>query len=211
LRASGTLQGRFEWRRLSQRPTEELNPVLQNRSLPCVRYTRRPSGFECPDLESNQDRDLRRISCVHYTIGTTGKEPTAGLAPAPSGLQDRRLSDRATSAKKGCCEGSRTPTFWFTARRAETATLRAPSKCFANPLHKSVWPELNRRSRAPKARGFPSFPTHRNGCLIRLRITHQSERPDSNRRPPGPRPGAIAKLRYVLLAAFVPSPLGGEG
>ena len=30
-----------------------------------------PSGqIERPDLESNQDQDLRRVLCIRYTIGT---------------------------------------------------------------------------------------------------------------------------------------------
>ena len=43
-----------------------------------------PSGqIERPDLESNQDQDLRRVLCIRYTIGTISHpEPTTGFAPA---------------------------------------------------------------------------------------------------------------------------------
>ena len=45
----------------------------------------------------------------------------------------------------------------------------------------SGWQDSNLRSRAPKARGLTTA----------LHPVFQSERPDSNRRSPGPRPGAI--------------------
>ena len=46
-----------------------------------------------------------------------------------------------------------------------TNTIRRRDK------NESVWPDSNRRSRAPKARGFPSFPTHREKqpCKFRKR------------------------------------------
>lgn len=43
-------------------------------------------------------------------------------------------------------------------------------------------------------------PTRRVGVIPRsLLPPRQSERADSNRRPPGPKPGAMTRLRYVLL------------
>ena len=47
---------------------------------------------ECPNLDSNQDHDLRRVGCdpLHHR---DGQGPTAGFAPASSGLQDRRLAE----------------------------------------------------------------------------------------------------------------------
>ncbi len=55
---------------------------------------------------------------------------------------------------------------------------------------KSGWQDSNLRLRAPKARGFAAT----------LHPVIQSERPELNRRSPGPRPGAITRLRYVLLS-----------
>ncbi len=48
-----------------------------------------PSGHVCfsiqrPNLDSNQDQDLRTVLCCPL--------PTTGFAPASTGLQDRRLS-----------------------------------------------------------------------------------------------------------------------
>src|SRR5205823_6508433 len=57
-----------------QHPTEESNLVLQLRTLPCFRHTRRAST-QYPDLESNRAPprravvlDLRRVQCdpLHY-------------------------------------------------------------------------------------------------------------------------------------------------
>ena len=47
---------------------------------------------EYPDLESNQNLDFRRVPCgpLHHQ---GSREPTAGFAPASSGLQDRRLAE----------------------------------------------------------------------------------------------------------------------
>ena len=59
-----------------------------------------PSGrVKYPDLESNQDQDLRRVSCdpLHYR----DVEPTAGLAPASFRLQGGRLSMSSHVGFKG--------------------------------------------------------------------------------------------------------------
>lgn len=59
----------------------------------------------------------------------------------------------------------------------------------------SGWQDSNLRSRAPRARGF----------AVTLHPASQSERPDLNRGHhaqhvrPSPRPGAMPRLRYVLL------------
>ena len=59
------------------------------------------------------------------------------------------------------------------------------------PQSQSGWQDSNLRSRAPRARGSAAT----------LHPAIQSERPDLNRRSPGPRPGAIPRLRYVLPRA----------
>ncbi len=87
---SGTLQGQIS--SSSKYLAEELNLVLQLRTLPC--YPSHSQGTfvnQYPDLESNQDLDLRRVQCdpLHHRDVT---EPTTGFAPASSGLRDRRLS-----------------------------------------------------------------------------------------------------------------------
>ncbi len=58
--------------------------------------------------------------------------------------------------------------------------------------------DSNPRSRAPEARGLAAA-LHPD--------LFQSERQDLNLRSPGPRPGAITRLRYVL---FVSSPCGSR-
>lgn len=55
----------------------------------------------------------------------------------------------------------------------------------------SGWQDSNLRLRVPKARGFAAT----------LHPVIQSERADLNRRSPGPRPGAIPRLRYVLVSS----------
>ena len=59
----------------------------------------KPIPHQRPDPESNRDQDLRRVLCVplHHRDDSRS-EPTTGLAPVSSGLQDRRLAVRATSA-----------------------------------------------------------------------------------------------------------------
>ena len=47
-----------------------------------------------PNLESNQDLDLRRVRCDPLHHRDVQPEPTTGFAPALSGLQDRRLAIR---------------------------------------------------------------------------------------------------------------------
>ena len=66
-------------------------------SCHAIQHTHEPN-CQHPDLESNQDQDLRRVLCcpLHHR----DKEPTTGFAPASSGLQDRRLASRATSANQ---------------------------------------------------------------------------------------------------------------
>ena len=68
-----------------------------------------------------------------------------------------------------------------------SASFGPPALGYREP--KSGWQDSNLRLRAPKARGFATT----------LNPVCQSERPDSNRRSPAPRAGAIPRLRYVLL------------
>jgi hypothetical protein len=69
----------------------------------------KPIPRQRPDPESNRDQDLRRVLCVplHHRDDSCS-EPTTGLAPVSSGLQDRRLAVRATSATSTSAR-SRTP------------------------------------------------------------------------------------------------------
>ena len=111
-----SLYSRFQY------SAEELNPVLQIRSLPCCpahsqgkslavfrpglepgsgpsegpMLSATPSGqVQRPDQESNLDQDLRRVLCVplHHR-DNPHLEPTAGFAPASTGLQNRCLTAR---------------------------------------------------------------------------------------------------------------------
>ena len=59
--------------------------------------------------------------------------------------------------------------------------------------------DSNPRSRAPEARGL--------AAALHPEFVFQSERQDLNLRSPGPRPGAITRLRYVLI---VSSPCGSR-
>ena len=51
-------------------------------------------SFQRPNLDSNQDQDLRTVLCcpLHHRDSSSHQEPTTGFAPASTGLQDRRLS-----------------------------------------------------------------------------------------------------------------------
>src|SRR5262249_33458539 len=80
---------------------EELNLVLQFRTLPCSSGTpARRFAFQYPDLDSNQGPDLRRVRCnpLHHR-DSLFQEPTTGFAPASTCLQDRRLSQSSHVGK----------------------------------------------------------------------------------------------------------------
>ena len=47
----------------------------------------------------------------------------------------------------------------------------------------------------------PASPCSQSTWVRRYPTSRQSERPELNRRSPGPRPGAITKLRYVLSSS----------
>ncbi len=68
--------------------------------------------------------------------------------------------------------------------RAWTTSPRLPVSV------KSGWSDSNRRFRVPGTRGF--------AATLHPEIVCQSERQDLNLRSPGPRPGAITRLRHVL-------------
>ena len=77
-----------------QRPAEELNPVLQFRRLPCC--PAHPQGLcvSIPTRNRTWTWSFGGSDAIRYTIGTNSPEPTTGLAPASSGLQDRCLPVR---------------------------------------------------------------------------------------------------------------------
>ena len=134
-------------------------------------------------------------------------------APMSGAEGTRTLACRIKSSV--CCRYTTTPECWsgvcvsivpgpcsrssfpVVALRVELSTTRL-SAVFGQPAldyhlptsssFKSGRRDSNPRSRAPKARGLP--------------LPHipsiQSERADLNRRSPGPRPGAITRLRHVL-------------
>ncbi len=87
----------------------ESNPVLQFRGLPTTTsillavpagtLARQNRQLQYPDLESNQDFELRRLACapLHHQDQSG---PTAGFAPAWTGLQDQRLAKSSHVGKK---------------------------------------------------------------------------------------------------------------
>ena len=88
-------------------------------------------------------------------------------------------------------------------RRPDTPSLRS-GMCHPPPTSVSIesgWQDSNLRLRAPKARGFAAT-LHPVvvGMAVELPPQNMSERADLNRRSPGPRPGAIPRLRYVLFS-----------
>ena len=135
-------------------------------------------------------------------------------APMSGAEGTRTLACRIKSPV--CCRYTTTPKCWpgvclsivlassscssfpVVALRVELSTTRLsavsgqPALDYLVPTslsNQSGWQDSNLRLRAPKARGFAA-------------TLHpvQSERPELNRRSPGPRPGAITRLRYVLLS-----------
>jgi hypothetical protein len=80
-----------------------------------------PGRVEYPDLESNQDLDLRRVPCapLHYR----DMEPTTGLAPASSGLQNRRLAIRPRRQVRLRPEGRKRSHIYFSSSTFQYASL----------------------------------------------------------------------------------------
>ncbi len=93
---------------LNSSSTPPRNRTSSDRFEVChaVRHTRRAYSIQYPDLESNQDQDLRRVSCGPLHHRDVSQEPTTGFAPASTGLQDRRLSQSSHVGNKHECEES---------------------------------------------------------------------------------------------------------
>ncbi len=107
-----------------------------------------------------------------------GLEPTTGVSPAPA-FEAGSSSSRMTSISGQAAVAGLEPAFVsLTASRLTIGPHRNSWQ--------SAWSDLNRRSRAPEARGFPDFPT----------------RCDCTQRELNPcfRPGETARFRYVIGA-----------
>ena len=138
------------------RPGIEPGPTASEARAPPCSGGRRSSTLtshvqkSIPTWNRTRTKTLGKSRAVRYTIGT--QEPTTGFAPASNALQERCLTQSShvgikherkesnpvrqlwkLAALPGAhshiprvTEGSRTLTFCFTGRRAETATLRTP-------------------------------------------------------------------------------------
>jgi hypothetical protein len=140
---SGTLRGR-----VVSAPPGSRTPSCRIEAYRAIRHTRRACFAEHPDLDSNQGLDLRRVQCyplhhrdvssiptwsrtrtwtlggsgaVRYTIGT--QEPTTGLAPASSGLQNRRLAIRSRRKVRLRPEGRKRCHIYFSSSTFQYASL----------------------------------------------------------------------------------------
>ena len=115
-----------------------------------------------------------------------------GLEPSPPGLKVRyaAVTPRPRIGRAYAFQPRRSLHFGFSFPLSSPGRTRTShrrlirSLCFlytTGPCTKSGWQDSNLRSRAPKARGLATA----------LHPAFQSERPDLNRRFPGPQPGAI--------------------
>ncbi len=77
---------------LSKRLDQDSNLDQDLRRVLCDPLHHR--DIQYPDLESNLDQGLGVPCAIRYTIGMYQPEPTTGVAPASSGLQNRRLAVR---------------------------------------------------------------------------------------------------------------------
>jgi len=112
--------------------------------MPCGNRTR---------LSSLEGWHLSRSVKGTYFIKAeaVGLEPTTGISPAPV-FETGSSSSRMTSIHVQAAVAGIEPAFVsLTGSRLTVGPHRNSSQ--------STWSDLNRRSRAPEARGFPDFPT----------------------------------------------------
>jgi hypothetical protein len=115
-----------------QYPAGESNLVRQFRGLPCFHHTRRAT-IKCPDLDSNQDHDLRRVGCdpLHHQDRFFSPEPTTGVAPASTGLQDRCLAVRPRRQKQDREESNPVKRLWRPPALPGARSCKADPSCRA--------------------------------------------------------------------------------
>ena len=161
---------------------------------PWSRRLNRRGGDRTHDLELIR-LPLSPLSYAPQRVGPVGFEPTpiwlkardAAVTPRPHTWSGVCVSSDVRQAS------SNSFVSWFTSGSPEDRTQRNAviSRVWATSPRlpfKSGNSESNRDPPAPKAGVLPSAPLP--DC--------QSERQDLNLRSPGPRPGAITRLRYVL-------------
>ena len=150
----------------------------------------RPGPYKRPALTTE----------LRAAVGPKGLEPLlAGLKVRCAAVTPRPRNAGRAYAFPSCLLHASCSSFPVVALRVELSTTRL-SAVFGQPAldyhvptsssRQSGWQDSNLRLRAPTQRTA--------GFAATLHPVVQSERPDLNRRSPGPRPGAIPRLRYVL-------------
>ena len=137
----------------------------------------------------------------------------AGLEPASAGLKVRCLANSATTPSV-----SRAYPFQHIQHSLVLLSGSPESRTQHNTVISRVWTTGPRLPLKVGHLGVEPRPScsqdHRcaavPGVLPSAPLPDcQSERPDLNRRSPGPRPGAITRLRHVLIVSSPDHPAGG--
>ncbi len=205
------------------RPVHQERPAGVEPAIPAWRAGRFPLHHGrvvvCRIVNEQEHRERLELSSPHYGCGilAAGRPVPTMLRMVPVSVGPEGLEPSLGGLRVRCAAANTLIPFASSGSRPRWTRKRVPrcpesnsaqrgyQPCLGDRPSTTIYPRRHRASRDGETRTRALvFPKHA-GC--RCPTSRQSERADLNRRSPGPRPGAITRLRYVLIVSPTKSPM----